>query len=131
MKNNFILKPSTTPNYVKVGALRGKFEESEWKYLLFALRKHDIITDTSTRTVVLSYSEDKQLAEYYSVALPALRKKLRALTPCQIEALCTRVYSYWHPDVTYFKVNRHEFIPMNNLMGEPPSEKKVHDICKL
>lgn len=74
MKVDFILKPLTTPNYVKVGALRGKFEESEWKYLLFVLREHDIITDTSTKDVVLSYSDDIHLAEYYSVALPALRK---------------------------------------------------------
>ena len=131
MKKSFILKSSITPNYVNDGALRGKFEESEYKYLLFVLRKHDIITDTSTKNVVLSYSDDIQLTEYYSVVLPALRKKLRALTPCQIEALCIRVYSYWHPDVTYFKVNRHEFIPMNNLMGEPPSEKKVLDIYKF
>ncbi len=131
MKKDFILNPRTSPNYAKFNDLRGKLNENEWKFLLFVLKDHDILSEASTKKIVLSYVVNSQLAEYYDVDHLALKKKLRNLKKCQLDALCTRVYSYWNPDISYFKVKGHEFIPVNNLLAEPPSEENTLDFCKF
>ena len=129
--HNYIIKPATKLNRAKQVELRKKFTENEWKYLLFALKDHDVIMDTSTMRAIVPLVEDNTLAEYYGVDLKVLKSKIRGLTPCRLEALCSRVYYYWHPEISYVRLNRDEYIPETNLLAERPSEKTVLDFCKF
>lgn len=87
-------------DYENIHLLKGRFNPKEWKFITLAMKEYDCTADKSTCKELIKRC-DTPVAWTFGVDRSKILQKLCGIEEDKLtSALYTRVYSYWHPDIS-------------------------------